>query len=109
MTKNEVIEKISNEKMVEEIVHNIAQTNNNNTRDLVQDVYLILLETDEDKIIKLYVNKQMKFYITRIVMNQYNSTLSPYYMKYRKHSFLSYDIDTYLQELEDKYTRDEED
>lgn len=75
--------KIANEQLVEKIVHNLG-VSPKYADDLIQEIYLILLEYNREKIIELYNNKQLNFFITRIVKNQWMSNTSPFYKKYRK-------------------------
>ena len=51
--------------------------------DLVQEIYLIILEYDDNKIIKMYEQNQIKFFITRIIKNQYFAKNSQFYKKYK--------------------------
>lgn len=94
MTKRDILDKLSKEKKVEELVYNIVGKNNRRPEinDLIQMVYLILLEYDEDKIVQLYEKKQLIFFITRIILNQYNSSNSPFHYTYRKWSKDNQDI-----------------
>lgn len=97
MTKNEIIERIAKEKMIEEIINNLAIGETKfNLDDLKQDVYLALLNKDEDKIIQLYINKQLKFYIVRMIINQLFSKTSPYYLKYKKNDKIFTTLDNEL-------------
>ena len=87
MTRSEIIEQIAKERMVETMVQNIAhQSLNDNAdlSDLCQMVYMILLEYDEDKLQDLWEHKQMNFFLARIIVNQYRSSLSPFHITYRK-------------------------
>lgn len=52
--------------------------------DLFQDIYLQLLTKDADKLIKIYENGQLKFYLSRILMNSINSNTSDTWRRYRK-------------------------
>ena len=72
---------IAKEKVVEQIVSNIAKSADDLLNDLVQEIYLDLLEKDEDKIVKLYESNQIRFFITRIVINNLHSKNSPYWCK----------------------------
>ena len=81
MTKNEVVSIIAKEKVVEQIVSNIAKSADDLLNDLVQEIYLDLLEKDEDKIVKLYESNQIRFFITRIAINNLHSKNSPYWCK----------------------------
>lgn len=84
MTKNEIIEKLAKEKKVEEFISNTAKTYNEDIKDLAQEIYMILLETDDEKIIELYENDELEFYVSKIITNQYRSCTSPFYTHYRK-------------------------
>lgn len=85
MTKAEIIQVIAEERMVETMVQNIAhQALNADLSDLCQMVYLILLEYDEDKLQDLWDHKQIRFFLARIIVNQYRSSLSPFHITYRK-------------------------
>ena len=53
--------------------------------DLEQEIYMILLEYDKDRIVELYEKKQLKFFIVGIITRQYNSKTSPFYKKYKKY------------------------
>lgn len=57
--------------------------------DLIQEVILIILEYDKEKIEQLYASNQMNFFLVRIIKSQYNSITSPFYKQYRKFSALS--------------------
>lgn len=80
--KNNIIEALAKEKTVETLCTNMG-VEPAYIDDLVQEIYLILLEYNEDKLIKMYERKQLKFFIVRIIMNQYFSKNSPFYKKYK--------------------------
>ena len=85
MNKAEIIEEIAQERMVEAMVQNIAhQALNDDLSDLCQMVYLILLEYDEDKLQDLWDHNQIRFFLARIIINQYRSSNSPFHITYRK-------------------------
>lgn len=81
MTKGEIIREIAEQGEVEAVVQRIAHARelDDDLKDLVQTVYLILLEFDEPKIVELWEKGWMDNFIARIVCNQYRSTSSPYY------------------------------
>ena len=81
MTKNEVVNIIAKERMVETIVSNIAKSSDDLLNDLIQEIYLDLLQKDEDKIVKLYQSNQIRYFITRIVINNIHSKNSPYWCR----------------------------
>ena len=53
--------------------------------DLKQEIYIIILEYDRNKIIEMYEKKQLKYWMVRVISNQYFSKYSTYYYKYRKY------------------------
>ena len=93
MTKNEIIEIIAKEKMVETAVANIAKTNSDTLKDLSQEIYLDLLSKDEEKIVNLYETNQIRFFVVRMVTNNLFSKNSPYYQVFRKNTNTTVNID----------------
>jgi len=85
MTKANIVETLAKKRVVEEMISNIAhQPLSADLEDLSQMVYLILLEYDERKLQDLWDNDQMNFFIARIIINQYNSSNSPFHTLFRK-------------------------
>ena len=79
-----MISVIAKERLVEEIVSNIAKSSDDLLNDLSQEIYLDLLQKDEDKIVKLYESNQMRYFITRMIINNLHSTNSPFWCKYKR-------------------------
>lgn len=93
MNKAEIIEQIATSRMVETMVQNIAhQALNDDLSDLCQMIYLILLEYAEDKLQDLWEHDQIRFFIARIIVNQYRSSYSPFHITIRKPKEKSVDI-----------------
>lgn len=89
MTKNEVIEELVKDNVVEKIVYKLLSSSKNRfdvPQDLIQDIYLLLLEKDDELIISLYEKNQLGFYLLKIARNQLLSQNSPYYTQYIKFS-----------------------
>lgn len=84
MSKYSIIDEISKDKLVEEIVYNIGDRGDEDLKDLIQDIYINLLEKEDSLIETLYSTNQLKFYIIRMVVNNIHSKNSPYYTKYKK-------------------------
>ena len=84
MDKYSIIDEISKDKLVEEIVYNIGDKGDEDLKDLIQDIYINLLEKENDLIETLYSTNQLKFYIVKMVVNNIHSKNSPYYTKYKK-------------------------
>ena len=84
MDKQEIIQEISKNKVVEEIVYNIGDRGDEDLKDLIQDIYINLLEKEDNLIETLYNENQLKYFIIRMVVNNIHSKNSPYYTKYKK-------------------------
>lgn len=87
MNKQEIINTIAFDHLVEKIVFKLIASSKNRfdlPGDLIQDIYIILLEKDEEMIMKLYSKKEIGYYILNIAKRQIFSTTSPYYYKYIK-------------------------
>lgn len=87
MDKYEIVNRLARERKVEEFIRNTAKTSAPELDDLAQDVYLSLLDMEDEKITGLWERGELEFWIARIISNQYFSTSSPFYTKYKK--FLS--------------------
>ena len=84
MDKYKIIDEISKDKLVEEIVYNIGDRGDEDLKDLIQDIYINLLEKEDNLIESLYSENQLKYFIIRMVVNNIHSKNSPYYTKYKK-------------------------
>ena len=85
MTKYDVLDIISREHLVEKIVYKLLPCSKNPfdcPEDLIQDIYLLLLQKDDDLIVNLYNKDEIGFYLLKIARNQLLSKNSPYYTKY---------------------------
>lgn len=79
MTRNEIAEALARDKVVEQLVCNIAHAPlSANLADLAQMVYLIVLTYDEEKIIRLWESGAIRFFLARVISTQLHSPRSPY-------------------------------
>ena len=95
MTKSDVLDIIAREHLVDRIVNKLLSSSKNPfdcPEDLIQDVYLLLLQKDEDLIVNLYNKGEIGYYILKVVRNQLLSKNSPYYQKYIRFQSNSDDI-----------------
>lgn len=95
MTKYEIIDKLARQNEIEKIVYKMVGTSKNPLdapKDLIQDIYVILLTKDPQVIEDLYNNNELGFYILRICRNQLFSVNSQYYYSYIKQRIISDDI-----------------
>jgi hypothetical protein len=93
-----IIKELAENKIVEELVSNITKTNSFEINDLIQDIYVFLMEYEDDKIVELYEKNQLKYFIVRMIYNNYFSVNSRYYYKYKK--FIN--NSTQIEDLYDK-------
>ena len=87
MNKWEVIDELSKNATVERIVYKLLPCSKNQfdcPEDLIQDIYLLLLEKDDTLIIDLHNKGELGYYLLKIARNQLLSKNSPYYTKYIK-------------------------
>lgn len=95
MTKYEIIDELSKNSTVEKIVNKLVSSSKNRfdfPDDLIQDIYVLLLEKDEELIANLYDKGELGFYLLKVAKNQLLSKNSPYYTKYIKFRANSDDI-----------------
>ena len=95
MTKYDVLDIIAREHLVERIVNKLLSSSKNPfdcPEDLIQDIYLLLLQKDDDLIINLYNKGEIGFYLLKIARNQLLSVNSKYYYTYIKLGANSDDI-----------------
>lgn len=81
-----MVEELYKQHKIEEIIGNITKSPPD--EDLVQDIYLTLLEKEkkDQKFLKeLNEKKQLIYYITKIITNNVRSKTSPYYYKYKRY------------------------
>lgn len=87
MTKYEIIDELSKDNTVEKIIYKLLPASKNRfdcPDDLIQDIYLLLLEKDDKLIIDLYNKGELGFYLLKIAKNQLLSANSPYFYMYVK-------------------------
>ena len=87
MTKVEIVDELSRSNTVEKIIYKLLPCSKNPfdcPEDLIQEIYLLLLQKDDDLIVNLYNKDEIGFYLLKIARNQLLSKNSPYYTKYIK-------------------------
>ncbi len=100
---SKIVGQIAECRTVEDLVRNIthhAQLDAD-LEDLVQIIYFALLQTDAKRLEELTTSGGIKFYIVRMIQNQYFSKNSPFYMEIRKFSDRTSEISTQISETYD--------
>ena len=95
MTKCDVVEKLYKDGTVDRIIYKLLSSSKNPfdcPEDLIQDIYLLLLQKDDNLIVNLYNKDEIGFYLLKIAKNQLLSANSPYYQKYIRFQSNSDDI-----------------
>lgn len=102
MNKYHIIEDLSRNKKVEELISNITKAPlTDDEEDLSQDIYLALLEKDDKVIEQLYKDNQLIFFITRMLLNNMRSVTSPYYYNYQRYTTNKNNLDDNPDRVED--------
>lgn len=96
--KYDIIDELAKNKTIEEIINNIVQNPSEDTlKDLSQMLYEDLLLKDANKIVRMYDEEQLQFFLTRMVLNSVKSKTSRYYYLFKKYNNnvqeLTYDED----------------
>ena len=86
-----IVDKLARNRVVEDMIKNMNI--NDYPDDLAQEIYLILLEYDKEKIEDIYNKNQINFFISRIITNQAFSKNSPFYLNYKKWDLNKEDLD----------------
>lgn len=81
MDKNKIIEQFWNSKEVDEAFGKMHPKELQ--YDLKAEVFLVLCEMDEEKLIGLYQRCELKFYIVRTMLNMIKSDRSAFFKNYR--------------------------
>lgn len=101
-TKEEVIKSITNDKYYNDVLESYLK-NKSERDEFRQEMWVILLEMNDDKIIDYYDRKILKYIYIGIINNQLKSSSSPWHTKFRKFKSLLVDDsivfkDTYRQD-----------
>lgn len=82
--KDGIITEIYTSGILETLMKNM-NVKEHDQDDLKQEIAMILLYKDKEQLINLYEKKQLKFWLVKIIQNQYYSCHSPYYKTYKKY------------------------
>lgn len=94
MTNNDIIRKVAEKKLVEEVVSNIVRrpATHPDCQDLSQMIYCILLDYDHDTLERCFLRGEIGRLVARIATRQYWSKTSPFYEQIRRFRELSSQI-----------------
>ena len=69
MTKSDVLTYIANQNIIGDIIMNICGSIDSDLQDLAQDMFLSLYDKPESLLVQLYDNKQLNYYIAKMIKN----------------------------------------
>jgi len=108
VTKYEIIERIAREKRVEQMVAAHCKPARAEHADIVQMIYLALLESDDDTIVRAWEENWINYKIAKILTNYYDLKRSAFNNLFRNYSSRAVEITdgaaTYEQQLERSLT-----
>lgn len=78
-TRNEIVESLARERVVEHMVCNIVHADMSaDLEDLSQFVYMVLLKLDQDKLTDLWEKGQIRYFIARVILNNWRVSRSAF-------------------------------
>ena len=98
-TRNQLIEEIYNEKIIERCLAKYSKRMKGNIEDVVQDIYMMIIEMPEDKLLKLYNDNELTYYILTICRNQCVNKYSKSNKKYQT-NVKKMNYDEYAKQVE---------
>jgi hypothetical protein len=103
--KNEILSDYFESEEFDLLIKNLMGTDSFYFEDFKQDLFLLLLEKDSDKIEEMYENSQLDFYIVRVILNQVRSGSSPFYKTYKRTNGLmsKEELDENIERMETEY------
>ena len=104
MTEYEIVETLGRNKEVEKMIDNITGGKSYDPtalQDLAQDIYLSLLDKGQ-KLVEVWEQGHINYYLSRIVCNNIMSSTSPYYFKYIQPAKRSVDFDDRILTIPDE-------
>ena len=92
--QQKIIYNICKSGQLKSIIQNITKNSEDEDyKDLEQDIYMELLEKPENVLESIYNRGQISYYLTRIVMNNIKSKTSRFYYKYKKNKRVETNMD----------------
>ena len=84
MVKNEIIAKLWDSKEVNEAFSKMHPVELQ--YDLKAEVFLVLCEMDDDKLIGMYERNEIRFFLVRVMLNMIKSDRSTFWKQYRNYT-----------------------
>lgn len=106
--RNRIIEDIYNEKIIERCTAKYSKKMKGNIEDVVQDIYMMIMEMDEEKLLNLYNKNELTYYVLTICRNQCTNKYSKSNKKYQT-NVKKINYDEYAKQLEQGGSNGQED
>lgn len=104
-TKEEVIKSITNDKYYDDVLESYLR-DKSERNEFRQEMWIILLEMKEEKLIDYYDRKILKYIYIGIINNQLKSSSSPWHTKFRKFRTLLVDDSVVFKDVFDISAKD---
>lgn len=101
VTKQNVIDHMIKDPFYEQVLFKFFETNKTYLDEFRQELWLILLQLDENKLITLYNKNEIKYFYIGIIKNQLISNRSPFHRKFRMSTTIEFEDDNTLLEEDD--------
>ena len=92
MCRNDIVEYVYRSEELDKMINAICEKRSFRD-DLKQEFLLILLEEDGDRLKKIFDDGKIWNWCYVILRNQWSSSTSPFYKKYRSEKFYDYELD----------------
>lgn len=80
--RDKILQEIYTSQIIEKVSSRYWSYIKGNREDFIQYIYLILCELPEKKLVHLYQNNQINFYIISIIKNQATCDYNPFHRLY---------------------------
>lgn len=83
-TKEKILSDLTKRADIKQVIRNITKNDVYYGEELYQELFIILCEQPEEKIIQMHCEGWIDHFIIRVLNNSFNSTTSPFYHKVKK-------------------------
>lgn len=106
MTRDDIIKELIDKEFIEKLCTTFSSMLGENKDDFYGELWLIILEIPEEKLIKLYEEKSLYFYLLSVARNQVVNDRSTFNRMYNK-KITTISIDDYLIDIENENNSEE--
>ena len=88
--------------IITEYSKNCTKMTGDDLKDFVQEIWLILLEYDQQQITEMWQNGTLYQWVARVITNQWKSQTSPYHRKIRRWKYAFCSLEENMGEINKK-------